>query len=286
VQHRPRAISYLRHVVRHPLHVMFVMCFLPVMVLFAWSIASTIAAVLAEALVLCVIHRVPAFQRWVDDRAREVEARQAAAARAEILSRLSDGHRAELHRLERIADAIRQRVREDCFGIGHMLSAYVGGALAHAAARARLSTTDRVALESSILSLEDAAMSGRTEGLRAIAVERLRIARMRAARWDRSKNELEVMQQQLGLIGDLIELTHDNATAPRQSPALSDALRRAMAAIPEAERTIYELVEVLDTDEAPDPRLLEMGRHAPAPAERSAPPVLGPGVAQQQQPAA
>jgi hypothetical protein len=83
---------------------------------------------------------------------------------------------------------------------------------------------------------------------------------MRAARWERSRDDLEEMDEQLTLIADLVRLTHENATAPMRSPKLADALGRAIASIAEGEKTVSELVELLATDPSPEPRVLEMGR--------------------------
>lgn len=263
---------YLRHVVRHPLHLLFVSCVLPTLVFFTWSIAAGVAALLAETGALCFVHRMPAFRRWVDERVREQEGEAASQMRTALLARLTETHRLELQQLEALADAIRERVvparggtrrpSEDCLGIGHLLAAYVGGAIAYAEGRASIAATDRGAIAAEITALDQVARAGREGAHRALAVERLRIARMRAARWDRSLDDLEIIREQLALIAALVRLTHENATAPVRSPAFDDTLGRAVTTIAEGERAVREIVELLAIDASPEPQMLEMGRRA------------------------
>ncbi len=260
------AWRYAWELVRHPAHVVFAGCVLPALVFFTWSVTVLGVLAVTELGFIYVAHRLPAFRRMVDERDHAIEAREAAEARSGLLGRIGEPHRTQLLQLEALADSIRARVSpgrevtEDCLGVNRLIATYVGGAIAYAAARAALLATDRDALDAEIARLEAKAAAGRTETLRTLAAERLRVVRMRAARWERSRDDLEEMDEQLTLIADLVRLTHENATAPMRSPKLADALGRAIASIAEGEKTVSELVELLATDPSPEPRVLEMGR--------------------------
>jgi len=268
---RQTGAFYLRHAVTHPVHVLVVLC-LPFTLFFVWSLSAVAAFLLSEVAVVCVVSRVPAFQRWVDDKVRAAEAVAAAKLRTQLLMRVTDAHRAELQRLEVLADAIRERLTpggdetthamEDCLGTGRLLATYVGGAIAYSAGKTCLMATDRKAIESDIAALTQVAQSGRTEAVRCVARQRLRIAKMRAERWDGSYDDLEVMQEQLSLIADLVRLMYEHSAAPVQSAGLRDEVDRALASVKDGERTVRELVELLGGTDAPEPRVLEMGRRA------------------------
>jgi len=262
--------SYAWELVRHPVHVVFAGCVLPAIVFFTWSTYVVAAVACAEVGFVWLVHRMPSFRRMIDERNRAIEAESAARVRSEVLGRLTEPHRTELFHLEALADSIRARVTpsgtssaaDDCLGLDRLLAAYAGGAIACATGRASLAATDRDAIAMEIAALERKADSARTETLRAVAVERLRVARMRAARWDRSRDDLEEMEEQLTLIADVVRLTHENAMAPLRSPSFADALGRALASIPDGERTLTEIVELLATDPSPEPRVLSLGRRA------------------------
>ena len=260
---------YAWELVRHPAHVVFAGCILPALAFLTWSPVVVVGMALVELGVIGLGHRLPAFRHMIDERERAIEAESAARVRSEILVRIAEPHRTELLQLEVLADSIRARVSpkgdahpEDCLGIARLLATYVGGAIAYAASRAQHLSTDRDAIDVEIASLELKAATARNESLRAVANERLRVMQMRAARWERSRDHLEEMEEQLRLIADLVRLTHANATAPVRSHAFADALGRALADISEGERTVSELVELLTSDASPEPRVLEMGRRA------------------------
>ncbi len=272
---------YAWELLRHPAHVVLVGCVLPALAFLTWSTIVAATMVFMELGIVGFGHKLPAFRRMVDERERAIEAQSAARLRSEMLARIAEPHRMELLHLEALADSIRARVSpsreahpEDCLGIARLLATYVGGAIAYAASRAHHLSTDRDALDMDIASLELKAATARNESLRAIANERLRVAHMRAARWERSRDDLEEMEEQLRLISDLVRLTHENATAPVRSHAFADALGRALASIPEGERTVSELVELLASDPSPEPRILEMGRRALALATAQAGPIM------------
>lgn len=270
-QPRHNGAFYLRHAVTHPIHVLVVLC-LPFTLFFVWSLSAVAAFVLTEVALVCVVSRVPAFQRWVDEKVRVIEAAAAARTRTQLLMRITDAHRAELQRLEVLADAIRERLApagsemsrsmEDCLGTGRLLATYVGGAIAYCAGKTCLMATDRKAIDNDIHVLSQTAESGRTESVRLVATQRLRIAKMRAMRWDASYDDLEVMQEQLSLIADLVRLMYEHSAAPVQSQALREEVDRALSSVKDGERTVRELVELLAVNDAPEPRVLEMGRRA------------------------
>ena len=270
-QPRHNGAFYLRHAVTHPIHVLVVLC-LPFTLFFVWSLSAVAAFVLTEVALVCIVSRVPAFQRWVDEKVRTIEAAAAARTRTQLLMRITDAHRAELQRLEVLADAIRERLApaggemtrnmEDCLGTGRLLATYVGGAIAYCAGKTCLMATDRKAIDNDINSLSQTTSNGRTDAVREVASQRLRIAKMRATRWDCSYSDLEVMQEQLSLIGDLVRLMYEHSAAPAASASLRVEVDRALASADDGERTVRELVELLAVNDAPEPRVLESGRRA------------------------
>jgi hypothetical protein len=268
---RQRGTFYLRQAVTHPIHVLVVLC-LPFTLFFVWSLSAIAAFALSEIALVCMVSRIPAFQRWVDEKERAAEAAVAARTRTQLLMRITDTHRAELQRLEVLADLTRERLMpaggemtramEDCLGTGRLLATYVGGAIAYCAGKTCLLSTDRKAIEADMAALARVAAAGRTEAIRTVAAQRLRIARMRAARWDGSYEDLEIMHEQLSLIADLVRLMYECSAAPVQSAALGAEVERALASVQDGERTVRELVELLAVNDAPEPQVLEMGRRA------------------------
>ena len=123
-----------------------------------------------------------------------------------------------------------------------------------------LATASREKLRYDMQSLSEAATNARTPAARALATSRLDVARMRAARWQRSFEELEVIQGQLSLIADLVRLLYEQSAAPIPSESLSDEVGRALASAQESQRTVHELAELLADGVVPDPAVLRMGR--------------------------
>ncbi len=288
VKHRRRAL-YLRHAVAHPAHVLALVC-LPFALFFAWSMPTIVTFAVLEAMLLVAVPQTPAFRRWVDQRVRAAEALMAARVRAGLLLRMTDGHRQELQHLEVLADALRERLSlgpseggasavDDYLGIGQLLATYVGGAVAYCSGRACLVGTDREALAIQIQGLQNAVASGSSEPARGLAAQRLQVARLRAARWDRSYQELEVMQEQLALVGDVIRLLYEHAAAPVSSPLLDEEVRHALDSVRDGERMVRELADLLAVNDTPEPKVLQLGRQALAamtqprlPQAASAPP--------------
>lgn len=258
---------YLRRALTHPAHVLVVLT-IPFAFFFAWSFVVFGSFLLGDSVAVLAVAQLPSFRRVVDAAERAVEVSAAVKSRVQLLERITEAHRGELQRLEGLADAIRERLMpdapdvEDCLGTGRLLATYVGGAMAYRAALACLSTTDCQKVAADVATLTEATTNGRTEALRRVAKQRLCIARMRAARWDATFAELEIMQQQLALIGNLVRLMYENAAAPGPSLVLAEEVDHALASVGDGVRTVRELADLLQADDTPEPRVLETGRRA------------------------
>ena len=120
---------------------------------------------------------------------------------------------------------------------------------------------DRRTLDEKIRTLEGARFSP-NQHTRALAQRRSVIARKRAERWDRSRASLEAIAHQLAMIGELIQLTHEQVAAPIDPSGATDEIDRVVEELDESQSTIEELAEFLGVDETIEPRVLELGRAA------------------------
>jgi len=283
---------YIRQAALHPCQLLL-WAYLPLAALFGMLLPALTTFLIVEAVLLGVVPNTRAFQRRVDARLHVAACAAARKERAHLLAQMMDVHREELERIEVLADALRERVApnprvaipiDDYLGIDRLLAMYVHGAITYCAGRVCLATANREKLRVEIQSLTEAATSARTPAARALASSRLDVARMRAARWQRSYEELEVIQGQLSLIGDLVRLLYEQSAAPIPSESLSEEIARALASAQESQRTVHELAELLADGVVPDPAVLRMGRQVFADAALSGPtlvpvpPASGPRV--------
>jgi hypothetical protein len=273
-----RAGFYVRHALLHPIHVAILVfagsaAFVG-WIAFGWiglAMFAALETVGLAVLVLGLFAHVPLLYRSVEETLDRAERAKAAAVRAELLARMSFGHRQELLDLEKLVDGIarvarRQRtpVAPVLDGCSALLAMYVRVAIEQRAARELSVSVDGPALGREVDALA-AACACAGPAARALVERRLGIARRRAASWQRALHLAEVLEAQLKTIGERVRLAYEEAAAPERS-------ERAFA----AQRVRVEDVsacELLDQEEAAelarqqeewataiDPEVLSLGR--------------------------
>jgi hypothetical protein len=222
----------------------------------------------AELLLLGIVLHLRAFRHYVDERLDQIDRAKAAEQRATLLLQMGDEHRRELLRLESIVDRIRDAARpngtaaqiavDECL---RLLASYVRLAIAYNVSRECLASVDRRHLDEEIRQLEAARFS-QSPHARTLAQRRLLIARKRTERWDRSRDALEAIAHQLAMIGELVQLTHEQIVAPADPGSATTEIDRVVEELDETQSTIEELAEFLGVEEAIEPSVLDMGRAA------------------------
>jgi hypothetical protein len=265
---RRGAWVYVKHALMHPWHVV-VLAGATVFGVANWSLLVLLLVFAgAELLLLGIVLHLRVFRRYVDDRLDQIERAKAAEQRSTLLLQMSDEHRRELLRLESVVDRIRDAARphgtaaqiavDECL---RLLASYVRLAIAYNVSRECLASVDRKALDDEMRTLEAARFSS-SPHTRALAQRRLVIARKRADRWDHSRESLEAIAHQLAMIGELVQLTHEQIAAPADPGGATDEIDRVIEQLDDNQATIDELAEFLGVEEPIEPRVLDMGRAA------------------------
>jgi hypothetical protein len=259
---------YVKHALMHPWHVV-VLAGATVFGVANWSlIVLLLVFAAAEVMLLGIVLHLRAFRRYVDERLDQLERARAAEQRAALLLQMGDEHRRELLRLESVVDRIRDATRphgtaaqlavDECL---RLLASYVRLAIAHNTSRECLASVDRRSLDEEIRALEGCRFSPNPH-TRSLATRRLGIARRRAQRWDSSHQSLEAMAHQLAMIGELVQLTHEQVAAPADPRGATDEIDRVVQELDESHSTFEELADLLGVEETVEPRVLDMGRAA------------------------
>jgi hypothetical protein len=259
---------YVKHALMHPWHVV-VLAGATVFGVANWSLLVLLLVFAgAELLLLGIVLHLRAFRRYVDERLEQIARAKAAEQRATLLLQMGDEHRRELLRLESVVDKIRDATRphgtaaqlavDECL---RLLASYVRLAIAYNVSRECLASVDRRALDEEVRQLEAARFSA-APNTRALAQRRLAIARKRAERWDRSRESLECIAHQLAMIGELVQLTHEQVAAPADPRGTTDEIDRVVEELDSNHSTLEELAEFLGVEEAIEPQVLDMGRAA------------------------
>ncbi len=261
---------------------------MPFALVLGWSPLMLVAFVAMEVALLGVLPQTSAFREAVMRKEAADEAIAASRTRERLLLRMTAGHREELQRLEVLADSLSVRLSPvaddpgtaDYLGVSRLLATYVGGAVAYASAVACLAGMDRGALELEMCSLAEGSATRSSEAARALAARRLEVLRLRAARWDRSHDELAVMRDQLALVADVVRLLYEHAVAPVRSPVVDEQAERALANAADGQHLIRQLTELLAAGDTPSPEVLQLGRHALAAMARAQAPAGRPAASQ------
>jgi hypothetical protein len=266
--HRRGAWVYVKHALMHPWHVV-VLAGATVFGVANWSLLVLLLVFAgAELLLLGIVLHLRVFRRYVDERLDQIDRAKAAEQRSTLLLQMSDEHRRELLRLESITDRIRDAARphgtaaqiavDECL---RLLASYVRLAIAYNVSRECLASVDRRALDDEMRLLEAARFST-SPHTRTLAQRRLVIARKRAERWDQSRESLEATLHQLAMIGELVQLTHEQIAAPADPGGATEELDQVIEQLDDNQATIDELAEFLGVEESIEPRVLDMGRAA------------------------
>jgi hypothetical protein len=254
-----------KHALKHPWHLV-ALCGATV------SSASTLSPIVVllalagiELLVVCVISRLACYRRLVQQRLYALEVERCAQERAVLLRQMSDAHRRELTRLEAVVDRIRdigplrgvpaQAVVDDCL---RLLASYVRLAIAHTVSRESLAMVDRRALDDEARRLEALSLAG-SEEARELARGRLLVLRRRAETWDRSRECMETIAQQLAMIADLVQLAHEQFATLLDATTARDEIGRYVAMLDGQRCAVVESAEFAVANDV-EPYVLDMGR--------------------------
>jgi hypothetical protein len=259
---------YVKHALMHPWHIV-VLAGATVFGVANWSLLVLLLVFAgAEVMLLGIVLKLRAFRSYVDDRLDQIERGHAAEQRTTLLLQMGDEHRRELLRLEAIVDKIRDATRphgtaaqiavDECL---RLLANYVRLAMTYNVSRECLASVDRRALEEEIHTLE-AARFTQGPNARPLAQKRLLIAKKRAERWDKSREALDAIAHQLAMIGELVQLTHEQVAAPADPSGATCEIDRVVEELDDNQSTLEELSEILGVEEAVDPRILDIGRAA------------------------
>jgi hypothetical protein len=205
-----------------------------------------------ELLMLATLPQLVAFRRHIDEVDRRQEEIAAAKVRAIQILQMDERHRLELERLDALAERTRDNLRDrgaaalleqDWIGLDRLIAAYVRLSMAHKISSDSLARTSRESLAAEISSLE----AMRTEGdarKSSLAERRLAIARRRAARWEKSRRDLDEVEQHLATIAALIHLLEEQSASSVGCGDLDQRLDALMQEIEQTESTIEELAEL------------------------------------------
>jgi hypothetical protein len=259
-------LTYVKHALLHPYNLPLLVVVMTVGAI-SGNLAGLFLAVLAELVLLTTVSRLRFFRRHIQEILEQADRAEAARARATVLLKMDEKHRQELEILEALADQIRGNLNgaaiDDCLGLGRLIGAYVRLAIAYRKNNESLNAANRQMIEQEIKTLETVADHA-TDRTRALATRRLEIARRRADRWDRTRDDLDAIVHQLAMIRELIHLMHEQSTTAVNRQETTVELDRFIADLEGSAGTIREIAE-LAMEEPIDHHLLELGRaHAGA----------------------
>jgi hypothetical protein len=152
-----------------------------------------------------------------------------------------------------------QSVLDECVGLGRLLASYVRLAIAYKSGKDFFDATSRQMLVDEIESLE-ASQLALSKRMRALAARRLVIARKRLERWDKTRDDLDAISQQLATIRSLIHMVHELSMTPIDPDAMNGELDGFMSELDEQEGTLRELIQFSAAEEPIDPQVLDRGR--------------------------
>lgn len=258
--------KYLRRTVTSPYNLLapvgFALC---VLLTGAWAPALVgLAMHLAGVLVL---PRRAWFRAYVDRLDAQAEAAELATIRAQLLQRVSDGHRRSFEYLEALARRISDHMDSlecgetvDCFGLSSLLSSYLRLAIAHREAEQHLALTTRHTLIAEIDELRSIG-SSMSPQMRHIRGQHLSIAEKRLERWDQTADLLACMKSQMATIDSLLHLAYESAVIPSTLQSTSASVNAAIAEFAAEHAALRELSSI-SIEEHIDPRIFQL-RPAP-----------------------
>lgn len=243
--------TYFGHAAVHPSNLLLLIGVM-FLSLILWNSSALFAGLGAESVFLLVVPRCGFFRRRVDELLDEVERAAATKAREALVLQMCEAHRQELNKIDILVGKTFSNVERhggmppgDREGLSRLSAGYVRLAIAHRACEESLAMTNRHALEGTIRALEAAAASS-TDRTRDVLQRRLSIAYQRVECWNRTRENLEAISQQLATIAELAQLVHQESLAPPDADATSvcEAIDRVMAAYEENAMVRRELAEI------------------------------------------
>lgn len=207
-----------------------------------------LVGLLAEFAVIAVVPHMSAFRRRVDEHLAMLEQGELCREREQLLMQMNEGHRDQFERLEHLVYRIRAAGGETTralnreLGLDRMLATYVELSIAHRQGHQFLAMTSRRQLERELRALrvrsDEPSTSGRVRGLQK---HRLAIAEKRLARWDRNREHLDVIDQQLATISELIQLVHEHSMAPAGTEEVAREIEHLLGELDENDGILSEL---------------------------------------------
>jgi hypothetical protein len=195
--------------------------------------------VIVEVLTLMIVPNCQFFRDHVDQQIEKARRAEAARQRRLLLPQLEEIHRQELERIDILVEKM-----PDCAGLSRLIGCYVRLALAYRSSKESLAAIDRHALQNEIQLLE-AAQQTAPPRLRKLHSRRAVIARQRADRYDRTRENLDVIRHQLATIVELIQLTHEQTLVPFDNQDMTDEVDRLLNDLEAHEGALKELSEEL-----------------------------------------
>ncbi|MBI2898040.1 MAG: hypothetical protein HYY06_31090 [Deltaproteobacteria bacterium] len=255
----PSAWTYLKRAALHPYHLLAV-AGTTAFCMITGSVLLVLAGLGAELAYLRLVPMLRAFRRSIDAQLVQAEHATQARERESLLAQMDGALRSRFEKLEILVGRIHENSRRDRASVESALSdivdptrlttTYVRLAIAHKGYCEYLATTSRTALQDQIRALEEAERgpAPAADRTRALRQQRLAIARERAARWDRTREDLDAIGHQLAAIEELIQLMHEQSITPAAPQHARVELERFMADLEENEATCRELAEIAAPD--------------------------------------
>lgn len=250
-------LTYVGHAVKNPYNLMF-LSGMAVASLISGSAALLMISLLVEVVALAVLPSQEFFRRHVNVRLAEDELVEAERQREQLLFQMNEEHRRELERLEFLVHRIRnncghqhEQVKvalHESLGLDRLLASYVRLGIAHRTSRETLAMTNRRELQGKIERLQVAVRTAPNGRMRRLHERRRAIAVTRAERWDRNRENLEVIAQQLATISDLIHMIHEQSMTPMDVQAINNDIDQFISGMEENEGTLRELAAELDDE--------------------------------------
>ncbi len=119
--------------------------------------------------------------------------------------------------------------------------------------RKYLGATDRKAIESELLKLQDETEAEQNPRLREVKSKRVEILQKRVQRFAQAEESREVVSHQLAGIEDLLRLTHEQSIAIRDPASITRQLDALGAEVQETEETVREMEQFMELTEETRP---------------------------------
>lgn len=261
--------TYRRHAWKSPLHgLLIIVPLLLASVTLSWM--PLLLLFFSEAFVLAALPRIEVFRRSVDIDLDRADHAKAVAFRRTLLARMSESHRDELEHLEQLAARIRMRLApggaddasevhaDEWLGLGALLSMFARLAIAHRAAGDLYRFGEARALEERVATLDSMRVTSGDDA--ALWLDRrLAILKNRIAVCAKVERDRELLDQQLGTIGELIRWMHAQCARPNVD-SLRAELEDALHGWHQTAEPLREVCTLRDEELVVDPEILEQGR--------------------------